>query len=38
VSPAAGKLVLRMLQKSPDDRPTPGEIARALRKLLNGKA
>jgi hypothetical protein len=38
LSPPTGKLVLRMLQKSPDDRPTPGELVRALRKLLNGQA
>lgn len=38
LSATTSKLVLRMLQKSPDDRPTPGELARALRKLLNGKA
>jgi eukaryotic-like serine/threonine-protein kinase len=34
LSPDAGKLILRMLEKLRDDRPEPGEVARALSRHL----
>ncbi len=38
VSEPTAKLILRMLEKSPHERPTPSEVARTLRKSLNGSS
>ncbi len=37
LSPAVVQLVLRMLEKSPGDRPEPGELARTVTRLLNAR-
>ncbi len=36
LSPQTGKLILRLLEKEPERRPMPGELAKALTKFLNG--
>jgi serine/threonine-protein kinase len=36
LSPKVAKLILRMLEKQPADRPTPGEVAGVIDKYLNG--
>jgi serine/threonine protein kinase len=36
LSPQAGRLILRMLEKPRDARPEPGEVARALARHLAG--
>jgi hypothetical protein len=36
MSATTAKLILRMMAKAADDRPTPNELARGLLKLLNG--
>jgi len=36
ISAPIAKLILQMLSKAPDDRPTPSELARGLLKMLNG--
>jgi hypothetical protein len=35
LSPDAGKLILRMMEKSRDQRPEPGEVARVLARHLS---
>ncbi|HLF95264.1 MAG TPA: serine/threonine-protein kinase [Planctomycetota bacterium] len=36
LSPQTGKLILRLLEKEPERRPMPGELAKVLTKFLNG--
>jgi serine/threonine-protein kinase len=38
LSPRTARLILRMLQKDPRERPTPGEVAVLIKKYLSGQA
>jgi serine/threonine protein kinase len=37
ISPTVNKLILQMLEKSSGDRPTPGELAKTVTRLLNNR-